>query len=82
MLKKANRFNVLPRSEVKEMVHSQNWKVEKVSPALFEKLGAITATDAILIGKFEDFNTKLKISVLVKDVRSCEIISYASVLIP
>jgi len=82
LLKKANQFNVLPRSEVKEMVLSRDWKVEEASPALPENLGAVAGADAILIGKFEDFNTKIKISALLRDVRSREIISDASVLIP
>jgi len=82
LIKKANQFNVLPRSEVKEMVLSRAWKVEEASPALPENLGAVAGADAILIGKFEDFNTKIKISALLRDVRSREIISDASVLIP
>lgn len=82
LLKKANQFNVLPRSEVMEMVLSRDWKVEEASPALPENLGAVAGADVILIGKFEDFNTKIKISALVRDVRSREVISDASVLIP
>ena len=82
LLKKANQFNVLPRSEVKEMVLSRDWKVEEASPVLPENLGAVAGADAILIGKFEDFKTRIKISALVRDVRSREVISDASVLIP
>ncbi len=82
MLKEAKQFSILPRSEVKDMVHSRDWKVEEASPALPENLGAVAGADAILIGKFEDFNTKIKISALVRDIRSREVISDASVLIP
>ncbi len=51
--------------------------------SVFSKyLGAVAGADAILIGKFEDFNTKIKISALLKDVQSREIILDASVPIP
>ena len=82
LLKKSKQFSVLPRSEVKDIVHSRDWKVEEASPALPENLGAVAGANAILIGKFEDFNTKIKISALLRDVQSREIISDASVLIP
>jgi len=82
LLEKSKQFNVLPHLEVKDMVHSRDWKVEEVSPTLPENLGAVAGADAILIGKFEDFDTKIKISALVRNVRSREVISDASVLIP
>lgn len=82
MLKGAKQFHVLPRSAVKDMVHSRDWKIEEVSPVLPENLGALAGADAILIGKFEDFNKKIKISALIRDVKSREVISDASVLIP
>lgn len=81
LIKRSKQFTLLPRSDVKNMVHSRDWRVEETAPTLPENLGVVAGADAVLIGKFEDFDTKIKISALIRDVRSREIISDASILI-
>lgn len=81
-LGKCKVFTLMPRDKVKKIVSTRDWKIEKVTPTIPENLAAFAGAEAVLIGKFENFGNKIKISALIRDVRSQKIISDASVLIP
>ncbi len=75
-------FRVIPRSKIRSMVKSRDWTIEEVTPVLPENLGAMAGAEAVLYGTFEDYGDRVKISTFIKDVKTRNIVSDASVIIP
>lgn len=73
-------FHVISKRQIKEMVHTRDWKLETLTPSIPENLGAMLGAQAVCMGQLQTSGDQIKISATIRSVKTGSVISDASTL--